>query len=916
MFRWYWLAARCYVYLPDVSTDRGGMYQWQTFRSSRWFKRGWTLQELIAPYTVEFFSAKGRRIGDKRSLEKVIHEITGIPTEALRGIPLSEFSRRERMLWAEGRITKFEEDRAYSLLGIFEVHLPLIYGEGVKNAFRRLEEEIDKQAAFQRGQPQVHQPLKLDPCPAVPPSLSQSKETCLQSLWFPNMNNRRLNLEKPAEQTCLWLFEHGVYRDWFLGRDRGKHYGLICLKGKPGTGKSILMKEAFRRAVLGQDESDYWTAAFFFNAKGDELESSPLGLFRSLLHQLLSRDLEYFQHFRRLWREKEFGLSEQESKSCLWLEPELRSFFQSMFAHQRFKRTIIFIDALDECDPKRIRSQVSFWREITKSAKAHLSVCLSIRDFPHVTIPNCPKIFVEDYNSHDIAAYVKQKFTLSIAAKEPQWELLNDKILRKSAGVFLWVVLVVDDVLRKWDDGDGVHSLLNQLDVVPDELEALYSQMFSSLDERARFFALRFFQWAILAVKPLRLHEWHHIMAFIRQPILPSLFEWRRSDNFTKDDDQLEKQIRSLSKGLVEVKTNKDEVQDEGLETISVCAGAGSLNLEYGETRVVQVIHESVREFFLQKTGFFAVDPGYALDPIGYGHLTIMTTCLTYINIKELDALIQARDLVEKREECRLTEDLPAHKPNDTRCITDTSISPKATDKRSEGSLDEASPLRGPEPHLVDRAPSPTPWGSWRTPSPLHRYVKRKRTPPPYSRQIRRKTEQASVFEVLKESSDPKPIDMIRWLETLPTGDCVVDPIPGNESARNSPMAPSVTGQSQVLEDYPALLSYITSAFFTHARLAEERGADPSPIINRLMQQGSWARWVTLREDVPRGVELSKYAADQGLSSWANSIPQPTRPEDNSIAQSRDYKYTQPSSSKPAKRAGSVASFSSAGSHG
>ncbi|EFY94781.2 Heterokaryon incompatibility [Metarhizium robertsii ARSEF 23] len=150
MFRWYGDAKRCYVYLSDVSGPaasgrRNSMTSWDdAFRQSRWFTRGWTLQELIAPKTVDFYSEEGAWLGDKQSLEPMIRDITGIPASALRGTPLSDFTGSEREAWARGRQTKYEEDMAYSLLGIFEVHMPLIYGEGRKNAQRRLREKVQK----------------------------------------------------------------------------------------------------------------------------------------------------------------------------------------------------------------------------------------------------------------------------------------------------------------------------------------------------------------------------------------------------------------------------------------------------------------------------------------------------------------------------------------------------------------------------------------------------------------------------------------------------------------------------------------------------------------------------------------------------------------------------------------------------
>ena len=132
MFRWYRDATKCYVYLPDVSrrrtdsADKSDEGWISTFRKSEWFRRGWTLQELIAPASVDFFCKEGDLQGSKASLEPHICEVTGIPARALRGSPLSDFSLAERFSWAASRETFRQEDKAYSLLGIFEVNMSLI----------------------------------------------------------------------------------------------------------------------------------------------------------------------------------------------------------------------------------------------------------------------------------------------------------------------------------------------------------------------------------------------------------------------------------------------------------------------------------------------------------------------------------------------------------------------------------------------------------------------------------------------------------------------------------------------------------------------------------------------------------------------------------------------------------------------
>ncbi|KAI9066975.1 HET-domain-containing protein [Trametes sanguinea] len=144
MYEWYAAADMCFAYLEDVSDDHDPRLKDSKFRRSRWFTRGWTLQELIAPAVVMFFSKEWRPLGTKASLADLVEEITGIDRAVLtHEKPLDSASVARRMSWAAKRQTTREEDKAYSLMGIFGVNMPTIYGEG-GNAFVRLQEEILK----------------------------------------------------------------------------------------------------------------------------------------------------------------------------------------------------------------------------------------------------------------------------------------------------------------------------------------------------------------------------------------------------------------------------------------------------------------------------------------------------------------------------------------------------------------------------------------------------------------------------------------------------------------------------------------------------------------------------------------------------------------------------------------------------
>jgi hypothetical protein len=145
MFSWYKDSGKCYAYLADVA----GPFD---FAKSKWFTRAWTLQELLAPSHIqtddrtgmEFFSREWKRLGSKGGLSSKISDITGIPKEYLERRGLEKASISMRMSWAAHRQATRAEDVAYSLLGIFDVNMPLLYGEGKSKAFRRLQEEIMK----------------------------------------------------------------------------------------------------------------------------------------------------------------------------------------------------------------------------------------------------------------------------------------------------------------------------------------------------------------------------------------------------------------------------------------------------------------------------------------------------------------------------------------------------------------------------------------------------------------------------------------------------------------------------------------------------------------------------------------------------------------------------------------------------
>ncbi|KAH0550954.1 hypothetical protein GP486_007681, partial [Trichoglossum hirsutum] len=308
MFRWYQDAARCYVYLSDVSAST---HRWEmAFKKSRWFARGWTLQELIAPVLVEFFSVEGERLGDKKSLERTLHDITGIATQVLRGSPLSYFSTDERMSWAAKRQTKREEDAAYSLLGIFNIHMPLIYGEGGQKALSRLLKEIKDNNSIN---------LPIAKGASFDSHAEEHNARCLP--------NTRVELL-------------GQITEWAKDRNNKP---IFWLKGMAGTGKSTIA-----RSVAQYFAGQHQLAASFFFKKGEGERGNATRFFTTIATDLIAHIPGLISGVRKAL-DTDPGISER----------VLRDQFEKLIFYplseiqlaplQTLVYTVI-IDALDECE--------------------------------------------------------------------------------------------------------------------------------------------------------------------------------------------------------------------------------------------------------------------------------------------------------------------------------------------------------------------------------------------------------------------------------------------------------------------------------------------------------------------------------------------------------------------------------------
>jgi hypothetical protein len=273
MFRWYRNATRCYVYLSDVhspppDTTEFNPQSWDSdFWRSRWFTRGWTLQELLAPQSVEFFSRECVRLGDKFSLSKQISEITGVDVSAIQGAPLCQFSEDERLLWMERRQTTLEADRVYALLGILDVKLPLFKDTEVATAFDRLLEVIDK------------------------------RKKCMQDLYSsdPRDDKKRIEDTKGGllNDSYCWILQNPEFIQW---RSTWQN-PLLWIKGDPGKGKTMLLCGIINE--LNKPINNTTLLSYFFCQATDSRINNATAVLRGLLYMLVKQQPSLVSHVRK-----------------------------------------------------------------------------------------------------------------------------------------------------------------------------------------------------------------------------------------------------------------------------------------------------------------------------------------------------------------------------------------------------------------------------------------------------------------------------------------------------------------------------------------------------------------------------------------------------------------------------------------
>ena len=412
-----------------------------------------------------------------------------------------------------------------------------------------------------------------------------------------------MEIRNARTKSCTWILNNEAYIKWVNDKR-----GVLWIQGKPGSGKSTLMKKIFR--LLNDDAEDSpCCLSYFFHRRGGQLQHSELGMFRTLLYQLFKQQPELGTDLQSLFDENQnlghFGTAWE------WTLTDLRQIFRSaLTAAAKIRPFRVFIDALDEGGDEPARSVVSYLYDLENDlveGGSSASICFSCRHYPILAHNNGLNICVEDENYDDIKLYVDE--TLQGALRSPSQvkdlEVLKSNIAQKSSGVFLWATLITPRVVEQFNEGKPLEMVLATLKIVPVDIGGVYRHILTEvLKPQDLAESLHLLQIIALTIRPLSVLELQFAMGYAGL--------WDSSpSNSVLSETQMTQRIISLSGGLAEVKDAENDA-----------------------IKFAQFIHQSVADFLIHDR-LKCLAPHSTEDLIGQGYSRLSRACIKSLKLAD-----------------------------------------------------------------------------------------------------------------------------------------------------------------------------------------------------------------------------------------------------------------------------------------
>ncbi|KAI9890829.1 MAG: hypothetical protein M1814_003613 [Vezdaea aestivalis] len=442
--------------------------------------------------------------------------------------------------------------------------------------------------------------------------ISAEEGRALQSLYFPEMTLREDEIKEASVDTCDWLLKHEVYCDWL---HKG---GLLWIEGKPGAGKSTLMQFAVKIARQREARGEVKVAAFFIYGQGASLQKTLIGVWRSVLHQILTNNQAL-----RLIFQSVFSTNNKSRGTCgqhwHWSSKELQEIFRYLVTQTLATTPIeVYIDALDESGKESATELIEFFRRSISSIpqfESHLKICFACRHYPILRLDEGFRICVEDENSAAISSYIRSEL-----GHFEDLSGISEDILKRSNGVFQWVKLVVKAASELKISGSNSKRIQRKVNEQPKSLFGIYENLVSEITPEDLPRALLLAQWICFSIWPLSLQQHRFTPAFDIESPYSSFTAWQDSEDYVENDSSMIKVAANLLKGLVEVKIKPRSWEKTDVE-------------------LLQFIHQSVRDFFVEGGGLNILGMPSHESVVAASHCRLSRSCLKFFEFDQVQRI-------------------------------------------------------------------------------------------------------------------------------------------------------------------------------------------------------------------------------------------------------------------------------------
>jgi len=349
--------------------------------------------------------------------------------------------------------------------------------------------------------------------------LTQNNAECLNSLRFDNIRYNKISKEHKG--SIEWLWTHEEYQKWTLSLTSR----LFCIEGKPGSGKSTLMKY-FKNKLLERESNanSAIIASFFYSYRDGESQTSHYNMLRSILYDILQQDESFFYHFQPEFRRYQALIRGSSHGDHIEFHYEsLKNILRSIGNHPSQKQVYLLIDAVDESSDEERRDVLQLLYELCSSDGCCI-IKVFIASRPVVELqPLIRKshafIRMQDVNKPDIQNFVHSLLEVELELELPENILHEAKryIFENAHGVFLWVHLVGHQLVEYIEKGYSHREIFGFLKSLPTELEGLYQRIITNLEMNAEkgraVVGKRMFQLVLFMHRPLTVSEFQHALA-------------------------------------------------------------------------------------------------------------------------------------------------------------------------------------------------------------------------------------------------------------------------------------------------------------------------------------------------------------------------------------------------------------------